>query len=150
MSGLIVKNIYLQEIRFAVNPNFNRGFKTNHIPINHQIKVASKITDGNIHTDLTISTPPPEQTKGYPFHFFLAITGIFEIDGDMKEEEISQCSKISCPSIVFPYLREALADITRRSGFPPLHIQSVNFAEMEKSRPENGSDFASKHPENKA
>ena len=32
-----------------------------------------------------------------------------------------------CPSILFPYAREAVSDLVTRAGFPPLVLSPVNF-----------------------
>jgi preprotein translocase subunit SecB len=32
-----------------------------------------------------------------------------------------------CPSILFPYAREAISDLVTRAGFPPLLLEPVNF-----------------------
>ena len=35
---------------------------------------------------------------------------------------------VNCPSILFPFLRRLLADITREGGFPPLLLDPIDFA----------------------
>jgi preprotein translocase subunit SecB len=37
---------------------------------------------------------------------------------------------ISCPQIVYPYLRASVADIITRAGFPPVHLSEINFQAM--------------------
>ena len=34
---------------------------------------------------------------------------------------------INCPNVLFPYLRETLADAVGRAGFPPVHLAPINF-----------------------
>mgnify|MGYP003465588460 len=34
---------------------------------------------------------------------------------------------ITCPTILFPYAREAVSDLVGRAGFPPLYLTPVNF-----------------------
>ena len=34
---------------------------------------------------------------------------------------------IHCPNILFPYIREAIADAVSRAGFPPVHLDPINF-----------------------
>ena len=34
---------------------------------------------------------------------------------------------ISCPQILYPYLRGNVADIINRAGFPPVHMAEINF-----------------------
>ena len=37
---------------------------------------------------------------------------------------------VVCPQIVFPYLRGNVADLIQRAGFPPVHLQEINFQAM--------------------
>jgi preprotein translocase subunit SecB len=34
---------------------------------------------------------------------------------------------ITCPNILYPYLRANIADIETRAGFPPIHLTEINF-----------------------
>lgn len=52
--------------------------------------------------------------------------GIFEIRG-IPKEATDQILAISCPSIVYPYLRSNIADMILRAGFPPVHLAEINF-----------------------
>ena len=55
--------------------------------------------------------------------------GIFEIR-NVPEEQIKQILGISCPSIVYPYLRAIVSDVCTRAGFPPVMLTEVNFQAM--------------------
>ena len=34
---------------------------------------------------------------------------------------------IHCPNVLFPYARETIADAITRVGFPPVHLDPINF-----------------------
>jgi len=34
---------------------------------------------------------------------------------------------IHCPTVLFPYAREVVADATMRAGFPPVQLAPINF-----------------------
>ena len=34
---------------------------------------------------------------------------------------------IHCPTVLFPYARETIADAIGRAGFPPVHLDPINF-----------------------
>ncbi|MBF0496404.1 MAG: protein-export chaperone SecB, partial [Deltaproteobacteria bacterium] len=89
---------------------------------------------------LTVKTPSKEEHPTYPFYFDLSVAGLFEFNETIDEKLLQQFAKINCPAIIFPYLREALADLTRRSGFPALHLPVTNFVEMEKQAQSNQGD----------
>jgi preprotein translocase subunit SecB len=55
--------------------------------------------------------------------------GIFEIR-NLPEEQLGQIMGIACPQIVYPYLRGNIADLVQRAGFPPVHLQEINFQAM--------------------
>ncbi len=52
--------------------------------------------------------------------------GIFVMSG-FQQEELGPMLGSFCPNILFPYGREAIADMSTRGGFPPLHLAPVNF-----------------------
>jgi preprotein translocase subunit SecB len=47
-------------------------------------------------------------------------------------DDLDKIARIHCAAIIFPYLREAVADIVRRSGLPQLNLPPVNFVEYYK------------------
>jgi len=55
--------------------------------------------------------------------------GIFEIR-NLPEDQLGQIMGIACPQIVYPYLRGNVADMVQRAGFPPVHLQEINFQAM--------------------
>ena len=52
--------------------------------------------------------------------------GIFEIIG-VPAENLEAILSVVCPNIVFPYLRANVADAINRTGFPPVHLNEINF-----------------------
>ncbi len=55
--------------------------------------------------------------------------GIFEIR-NLGEDQMGPVLGVVCPQVVFPYLRGNVADIVQRAGFPPVHLQEINFQAM--------------------
>ena len=52
--------------------------------------------------------------------------GIFEIKNvDDKQKELLK--GITCPNIVYPYLRANIADALQRASFPPVHLTEINW-----------------------
>lgn len=52
--------------------------------------------------------------------------GLFEIAG-FDEEQKKFLLGTQCMTILFPYAREAVSDLSVRGGFPPLTMSPVNF-----------------------
>src|SRR3569832_2531541 len=55
--------------------------------------------------------------------------GIFEVR-NVPAENVSPILGITCPQILYPYLRANVADIVTRAGFPPVHLTELNFQAM--------------------
>ena len=71
------------------------------------------------------------QIKGnIPYRFEVESGGIFQFENVPEEKLLKQLATINCPAIIFPYVRETIADLTRRAGFPPLHLNPINFIKL--------------------
>ena len=67
-----------------------------------------------------------------PYYFEVRAGGLFKFDKLPTKKVLEQFARINCPAIIFPYIRETVADLTRRAGFPPLHLNPINFIEIAK------------------
>lgn len=67
-----------------------------------------------------------------PYYFEVRAGGLFKFDKLPTKKVLEQFARINCPAIIFPYIRETVADLTRRAGFPPLHLDPINFIEIAK------------------
>ena len=52
--------------------------------------------------------------------------GVFTIRG-VPPEQMQPVIAINCPTVLFPYIRETLADAVTRAGFPPVHLAPISF-----------------------
>lgn len=59
--------------------------------------------------------------------------GIFEFS-NIPLEQIDPMLGISCPTILYPYLRSNIADMITRAGFQPIHLNDINFHGMYEQR----------------
>lgn len=68
-----------------------------------------------------------------PLNAEVEIGGIFGVNRKPDStEEASKLAEINCAAIIFPYLRETVADLTRRAGLAPLHLPPINFVDLYK------------------
>jgi preprotein translocase subunit SecB len=52
--------------------------------------------------------------------------GIFQMR-NVPQADLDPLLGIACPTILFPYLREAISDLAIRGGFPPVLLAPVSF-----------------------
>jgi preprotein translocase subunit SecB len=52
--------------------------------------------------------------------------GVFQMR-NVPADDLRPLLGIACPTILFPYLREAISDLVTRGGFPPVLLAPVSF-----------------------
>ena len=55
--------------------------------------------------------------------------GLFQIE-NVPPAMLEPFLLINCPSLIFPYLRRLIADLTREGGFPPLTLDPIDFGAL--------------------
>jgi preprotein translocase subunit SecB len=63
----------------------------------------------------------------------LVYAGIFTLSG-LSEEMMKFALFVECPRLIFPFVRHLIAQVTQESGFPPLYIRPIDFAELLQQR----------------
>ncbi len=71
----------------------------------------------------------------------LIYAGLFKIQ-NIPEQALEPFLLINCPSVIFPFLRRLVADISREGGFPPLLLDPIDFAALFMRRQEERSAAA--------
>jgi preprotein translocase subunit SecB len=88
-----------------------------------------KLDETNFEVTLGVTATATNDKGQAAFLVELQQAGIFLIEG-FNESEMDHLTKAYCPNILFPFAREAIADLSTRGGFPPLVLQPVNFDAM--------------------
>jgi len=55
--------------------------------------------------------------------------GIFALR-NVPAEELGPLLGIACPTILYPYVREAISDLVTRGGFPPVLLGPISFEQL--------------------
>ena len=63
------------------------------------------------------------------FMLELEYGGIFFITG-VPDEQMHPYLLIQCPTMLFPFVRRIVSDVTRDGGFPPLNLDSIDFVAL--------------------
>ena len=70
--------------------------------------------------------------------------GIFSVDGS-DEEALKRVLGCECPTVLFPFAREAISSLVARGGFPSLLLAPIDFNELynkalaEQGQPQNNT-----------
>ena len=73
--------------------------------------------------------------------------GIFQMR-NVAQNDLAPLLGIACPTILFPYLREAISDLVIRGGFPPVLLAPVSFEAlyMQRQQQQQGEGAAGGGP----
>lgn len=125
-------NFALTKVNFFLNREFKPETTNKEvvispdIAINHEYKETEK--------QLVVLLGIRQITGDIPYYFEIEAASVFQFDETPEEKLLKQFATVNCPAIIFPYLRETIADLTRRAGFNPLHLNPVNFIQLAKER----------------
>ena len=121
-----ILRIYLKDVSFET-PNspsiFTQEFKPE---VEMQLNTSvSKLEADLFEIALTITVTSKEGDKT-GFLAEVQQAGIFNISG-FDEAQHAHMLGAYCPNILFPFAREAIANLVTKGGFPPLLLAPVNF-----------------------
>jgi preprotein translocase subunit SecB len=144
---LMLQKIYVKDLSFE-SPKAPMVFTTNVEP-QTQVNIRSGSVDVAPNTQevtltLTIEAKDKDSTL---FLAEVAQAGIFFMQGYTPEERAAILGSF-CPSTLYPFAREAIADLVARGGFPQLLLQPINFdalyqqAAQERAARDNGAAAA--------
>ncbi|HUK05130.1 MAG TPA: protein-export chaperone SecB [Burkholderiales bacterium] len=124
-----IEKLYVKDLSLEV-PNAPQIFMHAEPPqleiqIGHQ---AAQFSDGlyDVVVTVTVTARAGEKTI---FLAEVAQAGIFSVRG-IPAQELEPLLAIGCPTILYPYAREAISDLVGRAGFPPVVLQPVSFEQM--------------------
>ncbi|HEX8011875.1 MAG TPA: protein-export chaperone SecB [Casimicrobiaceae bacterium] len=125
-ASLRIEKIYLKDLSLE-NPGAPQSFASQATP---QVEVSlrsrgEQIEEAVFECVLTVTVTAKTGDKTL-FLVEAAQAGIFRISG-VPLSEVQPVLAIHCPNVLFPYVREAIADAITRAGFPPVHLDPINF-----------------------
>jgi preprotein translocase subunit SecB len=122
-----IQKIYLKDVSFE-SPNAPAVFTDGDWKpeVNIQLNSSNKsLAKDAYEVDLKI-TVTAKQSNKTAFLVELTQSGIFTIGG-FEQESLRGMLGAFCPETLFPFAREAIAELVSKGGFPPLLLAPVNF-----------------------
>jgi preprotein translocase subunit SecB len=135
-----IQKLYVKDVSFE-SPDTPKAFSFSkwepkiELNLNH---THSAIDDKIYEAVLTVTATVKQQEKT-AFLVEVQQAGVFAIVG-YDENERNYILSSQCMSILFPYARETISDLTSRGGFPPLVLTPVNFDALYKQHVQQQAD----------
>lgn len=125
---------YVKDLSFE-NPNAPRSLQPRQNPpeIGIQVNVnARQISPEDFEVSVTLEASATESEEVL-FKLEVDYGGVFRLL-NIPAEQIHPIVMIECPRLLFPFLRQVVADATRNGGFPPLYIDPIDFFALYQQR----------------
>jgi len=122
-----IQKLYLKDVSFE-SPNTPGLFTEGdwQPEVNIQLNSSNQsIGQDTFEVDLKI-TVTAKQNKKTAFLVELTQAGIFTMTG-FEPDNLRGMLGAFCPETLFPFAREAIAELVSKGGFPPLLLAPVNF-----------------------
>ncbi|MBS3804269.1 MAG: protein-export chaperone SecB [Oleiphilaceae bacterium] len=121
-----LQRIYVKDLSFE-SPNAPGVFQEQWKPqINMDLNTShNKVSDNQFEVVLSLTVTAKMEEK-VAFIVEIQQAGVFLIKG-IEAAQLAQMLGAYCPSILFPYAREAIDGIVGKGSFPALMLAPVNF-----------------------
>ena len=113
--------IYVKDLSLEI-PNAPQIFLEREAPqIEVQLHTAASAIDEGVYEVTVTSTVTAK--IGEKVMFLIEVCTVRNV----PEAEKTPVLAVVCPNILFPYLREAVSDVSVRAGFAPVLLSPINF-----------------------
>lgn len=123
-----IQKLYIKEASFEI-PEGVQVFQQEWKPeMNIELQTASKaLAEADTFDVVLIAKCQVTCADKTAFIAEVHQAGIFTLPKNLNEKDTKHALGAFCPSILYPYLREAMADIVMKGGFPQLSLAPINF-----------------------
>ncbi|MBI2786345.1 MAG: protein-export chaperone SecB [Legionella longbeachae] len=122
----MIQRIYVKDLSFET-PNTPAVFQQKWEPeLNLEINTSTKKLEENVFEVVLVVTATVSNQKATAFLVEVKQAGIFTIQG-APGNQLDHLLNSFCPSILFPYAREAITSQVISGSFPQLVLAPINF-----------------------
>jgi preprotein translocase subunit SecB len=123
---LSIEKIYVKDLSLE-NPGAPQSFMLTDAPhVEVGLRTRGEQVDENVFECVLTITVTAKSGDKTLFLVEAAQAGVFRIRG-VPLADIQPIMGIHCPNVLFPYVRETIANAIARAGFPPVHLDPINF-----------------------
>jgi preprotein translocase subunit SecB len=124
-----IEKIYVKDLSLE-NPGSPQSFMQQEPPqIEVGLRTSGNQIDPNVYECVLTVTLTAKAGEKTLFLVEASQAGIFTIKG-VPPDQLQSVIAVHCPTVIFPYIRETLADAVSRAGFPPVHLAPINFEQL--------------------
>lgn len=133
---------YIKDLSFE-NPNVGRLMEgpVDNPQLQVEVNVNARQANGDLYESNLEFIATATSKIGPLYKLELDYGGMFKID-NMPPQAMEPFLLINAPTLLFPFVRRLVADLTREGGFPPLMLDPIDFASLYIKRKQGGQSEA--------
>ncbi len=119
----------LEKANLVVNSDFL--FPEGGVSVDFKINFNQKLDNikGCLKTTLEV-TVEFKDVANPPIEIDVSVAGYFSVKDLKNSKALEEFSVVNAPAFIFPFAREIIANLTLKSGFPPLLLPPGNIREL--------------------
>ena len=125
---------FIKDLSFE-NPNYRKILAER--PANPDLEIEVNVNaeglDENVFESVIEFGAKASTNENVFYELEITYAGIFRVE-NMPREALEPFLLIHCPTLLFPFLRRLIADLTREGGFPPLLLDPIDFGGLYQQR----------------
>jgi preprotein translocase subunit SecB len=119
------ESLRLLESHFKFSTDFKPKRKQP-IEISTEISISHKEQNRTVKVTISVISVNKKQ----PFILDTTVMGTFNFLKIPSKKDLDKIVHVNCAAIMFPYVREIIADLTRRADIPSFHMDPINFVAL--------------------
>ncbi len=121
---------YIKDLSFE-NPNVSKMVesKGDNPDLRVDVSVAAKRVGPDLYESAIQFNGHAKGKVGVIYDLELLYAGLFRVQ-NIPEEALESFLLVNCPTLIFPFMRRIVADVTRDGGFPPLMLDPMDFGAL--------------------
>lgn len=127
----LISDQYIKALSFD-NPNFLIKYQEMKEQAQVSVNVEtnfSKIQDAHYEVSLKVGVKSFIGDKDI-FVMEMVYAGLVTVDAKLTNDVLEPILLVHCPFLMFPFVRQIIADLTRNGGYAPLMIEPIDFASL--------------------
>lgn len=133
-----MEKIYVKDISLEI-PHAPQVFLERENPqIDVQLNTQAGAVEEGIFEVVVTATVTAKAGDKVMFLIEAKQAGIFQVR-HVPDEELEPVLAVMCPTILFPYLREVVSDMSVRGGFAPVLLNTINFEALYQQQRHNAA-----------
>lgn len=121
---------YIRDLSFE-SPSIDRALEGPGANPNLELEVnvnARSMRDHHYQSEIEFKATATDDS-GTIYEMECTYGGVFLLE-NIPQEALEPFMLVNCPSMLFPFLRRIIADLTREGGFPPLFLDPIDFGAL--------------------